>query len=155
MTRNIFVSVFFAVVFNTTFGQTKAECLKYIKLIERTKKDDSQISNDWVSSELKGNLLVTKIRLPIQTVDESTNMKQIETITISYNRECKLWYLIFYFSDNGYRYKITNDDGSPAYENFRNERAYYGFESKNEAIKTRSVFIRLATILGAKPTSLD
>jgi len=134
---------------NSLYSQTKADLVDQIKLIDREKEE-----RGWIKTELVGTSLHRVYRIRVQklewTKECSFDMKKIEAVILRYDKEFSSWHPVILFKGND-NYEIeVDDDGSRRSLTPDNEKSYYFFKEKAEAVKAQKLFINLAQLCGAK-----
>jgi hypothetical protein len=141
--------LFIIFITNYSIGQTKAECLNYIKLRDRIFLKDT-----WISTELKGNNLVITSWSPMKNGFKyvcTYNLKHVDAVEIEADEEYSGWTVTIYLDGKYYTQEAILRNGEKEdWVDTRDNMLYSRCKDKTDALKLKKYLIRLAVLNGSK-----
>ena len=143
----ILVLVLFSSI--SSSSQTKEECVKFLKTVDR-----KMGGVYWINTFLKDNTLIRETyderssERPFPKEKETIDMSKVESVVIEYDDKFQSYYVNVYL--DGDYYKRTNTY-SESYTVETNRFNYFGFKDEKEAIKVQEYIIKLSKYCGSKP----
>lgn len=145
------------IIYGFSFGQTKTECIEYLKTAERVLNDRNWIETNMVDNNLilinydtYGDFKIVK--------KEQLDMSKVQSVAIKKSNE---YYQIFIYFTGDF-HNVSKYEGL---ENFKKENPKFGYGFKNNWIniysikdkeranKIQSYLVKLAELQGSKVVS--
>ncbi len=143
-----FTSIVFLLIAVSSFSQTKAECIAFIR-----KKESSHNGQNFVSVNLDGTILKIVNKLlrdnQLETVETEIDFSKAKKIIIEFDDRFNFYRPTVLLIGKDYNRKEIPIQGL-WYQFYKDRFEYYYYENQNEAIEMKTVFIQLAKLCGAK-----
>lgn len=145
-----FILSFLLLTSTLALGQTKNECVLFLKTVDRKME-----KSFWINTTLNGKVLVRERyddekygenQYPIEK--ETIDLSKVESVVVEYNEKFQSYYVNAYLKGNYYKRTNTHSEAFTVNVNWFN---YYGFKDKKEAEKIQNILIKLCKYCGSNP----
>jgi len=148
--KKYFILSFLILTSTLALGQTKSECVLFLKTVDR-----KMGKSFWINTTLNGKVLVRERyddekygenQHPVEK--ETIDLSKVESVVIDFDEKFKSYYVNIYLKGNYYKRTNSHSETFTINEKWFN---YYGFKDKKEAEKVQNILVKLSKYCGSSP----